>query len=333
MHVLRPIREADLPGLVALARGIAGGLTTLPPDEAFLRDRIDDSLRAFSPHVKKAGAEAYLFVLEDLATGRIVGTSGIVARVGGYEPFYSYELRRERHDHAPLQIHREVEVLHLKQLHRGPTEIGSLYLHPEHRRGGLGRLLSLARFLFLGAFPKRFDATVIAELRGYLDQRGLSPFWEAVGRHFFGHDFYTADVLSGLGNKAFIADLVPRHPIYVPLLAPEVQAVIGKVHHDTQPARALLEAEGFAPTAEVDIFDAGPQLRATATEIRTVRSRRSSTYRLGRPPPDAPLHLLANDSLDFRATVAPFDPQDPVLSEATATALGSPATLTHAPLR
>ncbi len=333
MHLLRPVRESDLPGLVALARGIAGGMTTLPPDEAFLRDRIDDSLRAFSPKVRKPGAEHYLFVLEDTATGAVVGTSGIAARVGGYEPFYSYELRPERHVHAPLAHDQEVSVLHLKQLHRGPTEIGSLFLHPGHRRGGLGRLLSLARFLFLGAFPARFDATVIAELRGYLDQRGLSPFWEAVGRHFFANDFYAADLLSGLGDKSFIADLMPRHPLYVSLFPPEVQAVIGKVHHDTQPALALLRAEGFAPTAEVDIFDAGPQLRAPAARIRTVRQRRTTAFTLVEAPSDAPLHLLSHDTLDFRATVAPFDPENPTLTPAIATALGATSTVTHAPLR
>jgi arginine N-succinyltransferase len=333
MHVLRPIRESDLPALVALAGNISGGLTTLPPDESFLRDRIDDSLRAFSPKIKKAGAENYLFVLEDTASGLVVGTSGISARVGGYEPFYSYQLRRERHAHAALDVDREIDVLHLRQLHRGPTEIGSLCLHPAHRRGGLGRLLSLARFLFIGAFPARFDSTVIAELRGYLDQRGLSPFWEAVGRHFFGHDFYTADVLSGLGDKAFIADLMPRHPIYVPLLAPEVRAVIGKVHHDTSPALALLRAEGFSATDEVDIFDAGPQLRAPAGSIRTVRERRSTTFAVGEPLRHAPPCLLANDSLEFRAAVAPFDPADPILSPALAQALGLSKSVSFAPLR
>jgi arginine N-succinyltransferase len=333
MHVLRPIRESDLPGLVALARGIAGGLTTLPPDESFLRDRIDDSLRSFSPKVRRAGAETYLFVLEDLATGALVGTSGIAARVGGFDPFYSYELRRERHHHAPLAVDREVGVLHLRQLHRGPTEIGSLYLAPEQRRGGLGRLLSLARFLFIGAFPDRFDDTVIAELRGYLDQRGLSPFWEAVGRHFFGHDFYTADVLSGLGNKQFIADLMPRHPLYVPLLAPEVQAVIGRVHHDTEPALSLLRAEGFSATTEVDIFDAGPQLRAAAASIRSIRLRHTVHCRLGQPPAEAPPHLLANDALDFRALITPFDPSLPLITPAVAEALGGVHSVTCVPLR
>lgn len=333
MFLLRPVRESDLPDLLSLARGIEGGMTTLPADESFLRDRIDDSLRAFSPKVKKAGAETYLFVLENLADGALIGTSGIAARVGGFEPFYSYQVRRERQTHAALKIDHEIGVLHLKQVHRGPTEIGSLYLHPAHRRGGLGRLLSLARFLFIGAFPARFDSTIIAELRGYLDPRGLSPFWESVGRHFFGHDFYTADRICGLGDKTFIADLVPRHPLYLPLLAPEVQAVVGQVHPDTRPALALLQAEGFAPTDEVDIFDAGPQVRAPATAIRTIRERGATSYALRHPGSDAPVYLLSHDRLDFRAVLAPFDPAEPALAPETAAALGHPAKVTYSPLR
>lgn len=44
-----------------------------------------------------------------------------------------------------------------------------------------------------------------------------------------------------------------------------MQAVIGKVHHDTQPARRLLESEGFTATAEVDIFDADLPAAAVLT--------------------------------------------------------------------
>lgn len=304
MHVFRPIAETDLPALVALARSIQGGLTTLPADETFLEDRIDESLRAFSPRVKKAGGEYYLFVLEDTETGALVGTSGIAARVGGFEPFYSYEILTERFAHQPLSIARDLGVLNLKQVHRGPTEIGALYVRPDCRRGGLGRLLSLARFLFIGAYPKRFDTTVIAELRGYIDQTGKSPFWEAVGRHFYGPDFFAADQLAGLGNKQFIADLMPRHPIYIPLLSPEVQAVIGKVHYETQPALALLQTEGFQETREVDIFDAGPQIRAVASSIRTIRESRRGTVRELLPGlPASPRFILATPRLDFRAVI------------------------------
>src|SRR4051812_23204367 len=262
MFILRPACETDLPKLIELARSIIGGVTTLPVNEAFLEERIDDSSRAFSPKIKKPGGEYYLFVLENMGNGEIVGTSAIASRVGGFDPFYSYEIRAEKFVHAPLKIAKEIAVLHLKATHRGPSELCSLFLRADCRRGGLGRLLSLARLVFMRGFPKRFDPIVIAELRGYLDQENKSPFWEWVGRHFFEHDFYQADGLSGLGNKEFIADLMPKHPIYVPLLPPSVQAVIGRVHHEAVPALNLLLGEGFVQTTEVDIFDAGPLVRA-----------------------------------------------------------------------
>ncbi len=303
MHVLRPIRESDLPGLVALAQATGGGLTTLPPDESYLADRIDESLRAFRPRIRQPGSENYLFALEDSTTTELVGVSGIAARVGGFEPSYSYEIRSEPHAHAPLGIKRDIPTLHLKTEHRGPSEVCSLFLRPDRRRGGIGRLLSLGRFLFMGTHRARFTPTVIAEMRGYIDQTGRSPFWEAVGRHFFEFDFYRADILCGLGEKQFIADLMPRHPIYVPLLPASVQAVIGRVHHDTEPALALLLAEGFQQVQVIDIFDAGPLLRADVAGLRTLRQSRVATIRSAAAavPATAAPQLLAHATLDFRA--------------------------------
>ncbi|MDB6170542.1 MAG: arginine succinyltransferase [Verrucomicrobia bacterium] len=305
MYSLRPIRESDLAGLVALAKSIDGSLTTLPPDPEFLAEKIETSLRAFRPRVRRPGDEYYLFVLEDMATGRIAGTSAIAARLGGFDPWYSYEIRHEKFVHAPLKIEKTMPVLHLKKVHRGPSEICSLFLQADARRHGVGRLLSLGRFLFMGAFPERFDKTVLAEMRGFVDQTGKSPFWEAVGRHFFEFDFYAADFLSGLGDKQFIEDLMPSHPLYLNLLAPEVQAVVGKVHHQTEPALALLLAEGFTQTAEVDIFDAGPLVQARTPDVRTIRKSRRARIRsaAAKVPPDTTVELLANGALDFRAAL------------------------------
>jgi arginine N-succinyltransferase len=282
-------------------------LTTLPPQREFLSERIDDSLRAFSPKVRRPGSEFYVFALDDTTSGSMVGVSAIAARVGGFEPWYSYAIRQEHFAHKPLKISKDVPVLHLQTEHRGPSELCSLFLRADMRRGGAGRLLSLGRLLFMAAHPRRFTDTLIAEMRGYIDQRGKSPFWEAVGRHFFPFDFYAADMLSGLGNKEFIADLMPRHPIYLPLLAPEVQAAVGRVHHDTEPALALLLAEGFERTSEVDIFDAGPQVRGETKKLRTIRSAREVRLKSAAASvsPDAPQRLLANGSLDFRAAFAP----------------------------
>lgn len=313
MLVLRPIADSDLAGLETLAGATGGGLTTLPPDRDFLADRIAASVRAFHSRVRKPGGEYYLFALEDTATAALLGVAGLLARVGGFDPWYAYELRPERLIHRPLKVDRAVPVLHLTEEHRGPSELCSLFLRADRRRGGAGRLLSLGRLLYVGAQPQRFTAELIAELRGSIDPTGRSPFWEAVGRHFFPFDFYAADVLSGLGEKEFIADLMPRHPLYLPLFPPEVQAAIGQVHHHSAPALALLLAEGFAATNKVDIFDAGPIVRARADTLRTLRLTRTDRVKSAgaTAPADAPLRLLTNAAAtDFRACLGPVLPHD-----------------------
>ncbi|RKX35550.1 MAG: arginine N-succinyltransferase [Verrucomicrobia bacterium] len=298
---IRPVRPEDLDGFEGLATRIRGGLTSLPPDRDLLEHKIEQSVRAFEKRVLKPGGEYYLFVLEDLESSEIMGTSGVLARVGGFDPFYSYEIRRETFSHEPLGLDREVDVLHLKTNHKGPSEVCSLYLRPESRGSGRGRLLSLCRFLFMGMYPDRFDVEVLSEMRGYIDPEGRSPFWESVGRHFFQKDFTTADFLSGLGNKAFIEDLMPEYPIYVNLLPPEVQDVIGRVHPDTEPALRMLRDEGFAFAREVDIFDAGPLVRTELNQVRTIRaSRQVRVESIDELKDRAADHMIGWGGLDFR---------------------------------
>lgn len=301
-YILRPVGESDSPGIWDLVATIQDSLTSLPKDPDFLNRRILDSLRAFDPRVHRPGGEGYLFVLEDLRDRRIVGTSGILSRVGGFDPFYTYEIRREKQAYAPLGIDVLLETLHLKKNHKGPTEICSLYLHPDHRAGGMGRLLSLARFLFMKSFPERFDHEVLAELRGFIDPEGHSPFWEAVGQKFFQNDYYTADILSGVGEKAFIEALMPRYPIYISLLPESARAVIGRVHPHTEAARGILLKEGFRETSEVDIFDAGPILIARREALRTWHFSRESPVQTGEPEAGVTA-LVSNGLLDFRATI------------------------------
>jgi arginine N-succinyltransferase len=339
MKIIRPIRSEDLPQLQTLVATISGGLTSLPNDPEFLEGRVNHSLRSFDPTIHKAGDENYLFVLEDTETGTLLGTSGIHARVGGFDPFYSYEIRQKTFAHEPLGIRKQIAELHLKKNHKGPSEIGSLFLRADARKGGLGRLLSLSRFLFVAACPKRFDRHVLAEMRGYSDASGRAPFWESVGRHFFEKDYHTADFLSGLGNKDFIADLMPEHPIYITLLPPEVQAVISRVHPETEPALAMLKHEGFVETGEVDIFDAGPLVRAEIANIRTVSaSTIAKIHSLLDSDPAASARLVGNCSLDYRcclASVAEQNDGSVSISRATAAALGAAegSTIAHSPLR
>src|SRR5678815_299977 len=257
MVAIRPVAMPDLEPLAELA-GLAGvGLTTLPKDRDLLARRILKSQQSFERIPDRPGGESYLFVMQDAASGRVVGASGIVSKVGGFEPFYAFQICKDVHESAQLRVHTEVPYLKLVREHDGPCEIGSLFLHPDFRGKGNGRLLQLVRLLFLAEYPAAFETNVVSELRGVIDETGRSPFWEAVGRHFFDIDFPRADHLSVV-NKRFIADLMPTHPIYIPLLPPAARDVIGKVHEGSRPAMRNLEEEGFRFADKVDIFDAGP---------------------------------------------------------------------------
>ncbi len=271
MFIIRPIRDEDYEGLKMLAESTESGLTTLPNNEHYLKGRISDSLRAFHPHVREAGSEIYLFVMEDLVKGKIAGICGIAAKVGGFKPFYTYKINTEHFFDEKLKIKNSLDSLVLTMNHDGPSEICSLFISPDYRRFGLGRLLSLSRFMFMANFTERFDKKVISEIRGTLDINGSSPFWEAIGRHFFKTDFSHADFLTGLGQKEFIKNLLPKHPIYISLLAQDVQNIIGKPHRNSEPAYHLLMSEGFQYLHEVDIFDAGPTLGSDLQNVKTIK--------------------------------------------------------------
>ncbi|MEX2214972.1 MAG: arginine N-succinyltransferase [Phycisphaeraceae bacterium] len=301
MVVLRPAALNDLKELVALVGRAGFGLTSLPADEGLLRSRIEGSQHGFDKLKAKPEGEPYLFVLEDLTTGKIVGTCGVWSKVGGFEPFYAYRIEQTLHESKMLKVRKEIPTLHLVAEHNGPTEIGSLFLAPEYRGGGNGRLLSVGRFLFMAEFKKFFDTLVIAEMRGILTDQGNSPFWDAIGKHFFEIDLPTADYLSVV-NKRFIADLMPKHPIYIPLLPDAAQAVIGKVHAHTEPALHVLETEGFERNEMIDIFEAGPIVECPLRKIRAVKeSVRKEIAAIVDGPLESPSYIVSNTSRDFRA--------------------------------
>ena len=305
MQVIRPIADSDLDTLVELAGATTFGLTTLRMDRDQLAHRISDSLHAFETLAGQPRGESYLFVLEDTDSGSVIGTSAIVSKVGGFEPFYAYQIESSVHASELLNVRKQVPTLHLVAEHNGPCEIGSLFLSPDHRGGGRGRLLSLSRFLFMADHREYFDPQVIAEMRGVIDEHGHSPFWEAIGRHFFEIEFPYADYLS-IVNKRFIADLMPKHPIYIPLLPADAQAVIGQVHEKTAPARKLLESEAFAYRRMVDIFEAGPVLACDRDDIRTIKeSDCGEIEAVVDEPIDSPTYLISNRLRDFRACQGP----------------------------
>ncbi|WP_068468155.1 arginine N-succinyltransferase [Candidatus Protochlamydia phocaeensis] len=300
MIVVRPITRKDQQIFAEFSFESLLGMTNLPRDREKLQDKIILSESSFRQQIEKPGLEEYYFVLEDLTTGRIGGTCGILAENSiSRSYFYRIEslLTNAKHISAP----KELSVLKVISSNSNASEVCSLYLQPTFRHSGQGRLLSLSRFLFIAAHRQRFEKKIFAELRGYIDQRQISPFWEAVGKHFCNLSF--VELMAQLDqDRTFISEILPKFPIYISLLPKEAQEVIGKTHDSTKPALHMLLQEGFAFNQEIDIFDAGPLLAASTSNIRTIKN--SAVIKVQITPdmlPEETEYILSNDRLDFRA--------------------------------
>lgn len=279
MMRVRPARMADLDRLVDLAGSASKGLTTLPANRDILEARIVDSIDAFGRDVDGPGGESYFMVLEDTSNGTVAGTCAIYAGVGLSKAFYNYKILKITQYSHELNVTSTSNLLTLVNDYQGATEVGSLYLAPEYRKDGNGQLLARSRYLLMGSFASRFSEIVMAEMRGWQDENGKSPLWEALGSHFFQLPFPEADYISGVGNNQFIADLMPKYPIYIELLPKAAQEVIGKTHDETRPALNLLKKEGFRFSNAVDVFDGGPCVDVRLDDIRTIRHSRVATVR------------------------------------------------------
>jgi arginine N-succinyltransferase len=110
-----------------------------------------------------------------------------------------------------------------------------------------------------------------------MDEAGNCPFWDGLAGRFFGMNFPEADEFNAVHGTRFIADLMPRTPIYVSLLAETAQAVVGQPHPTGRPALRMLEEEGFYYDRYIDIFDGGPTVVADTDDIRTVRESAHET--------------------------------------------------------
>lgn len=304
MMLFRAAQQTDLEGIHELSKHCGIGITTLPQDRAILHERLTLSSASFYKNVCSPHNEYYLFVLEEPSTRALVGVSAIEALTGSRLPFYSYKLSKQTKVCYSLNIRSDYQTLTLVNDNQGWSELCTLFLEPTFRRDYNGLLLSLARFLFIAHHPNRFSSRIIAEIRGVSDKKGNSPFWESLGRHFFHMSFAEADQLTLSTNKQFIADLIPRNPIYVNLLPAEAQAVIGKPHHSTVAAMNILVREGFHYNHYVDIFDAGPTLNAPIEHIHTIAHNQLLTIKQITEKIKAKRYLLANTRLDFRATMA-----------------------------
>src|SRR6476620_7903422 len=252
---LRAARVDDIDSLLSLAELTGGGFTNLPPDRPTLSAKLDRAAACFARGDDTPGSDLYVFMLEHVATGAIRGTCQIFGAVGTDRPFYSYLISTLTQKSEELGRIFRNQTLNLTTDLEGFSEVGGLFLHPQERAGGLGMLLARSRYLFIKQHRPRFGDSVLAELRGVMDQAGHSPFWDAIGGRFFGMTFPEADELNAIHGTQFIADLFPKTPIYMAMLPDGARSVIGQPHPTGRAALKMLENENFVWDSYVDIFD------------------------------------------------------------------------------
>lgn len=311
MIFLRAVQKRDLDDIIALSKKASLGFTTFPKDPKALEKKLLKSISSFQKEVEHPNDEFYLFALEDTVLHKVIGVSAIFATTGGGEPLYFFQKEDLAAQSSLPHVPKTIPILSPISYIRGPSELCSLFLHPDARAHGLGRLLSLGRFLFVAKFQERFTDSFFAELRGVIENE-RSPFWDGVGRHFL--DITLHDALDLLCNhgRGFIPQFLPKYPIYIPLLPKEVQEVIGKTHRHTEAALMLLIHQGFTITDEIDLFDGGPKLRAMKNEIRVVTESREFLVVdiVESIDPKEKVYLLSNDNINFRACIGPVKIHD-----------------------
>ena len=85
-------------------------------------------------------------------------------------------------------------------------------------------------------------------------------------------EYSTADYLTGIGQKSFIAELMPQHPVYVNLLPADAREAIGAVHADTVPRARCSSRRASATKATSTSSTPGPRVECFRDDIHAVRA-------------------------------------------------------------
>ncbi len=274
---MRTARADDLQTLYEMAKLTGGGFTNLPPDRNALAAKLERTEQALARDEDSIKDELIVLVLENGQTGQVRGTCQIFSTVGQSWPFYSYRLGVLTQHSRELNRTFRAQMLSLTTDLEGSTEVGGLFLHPRERAEGLGLLLARSRYLYIRNHRARFGDRIIAELRGVIDEAGGSPFWDGLAGRFFGMSFQEADEFNAINGNQFIADLMPKTPIYTAMLTDSARAVIGLPHPNGRAAMRMLETEGFTNPGYIDIFDGGPTMVGQIDSLKTVAQARDVT--------------------------------------------------------
>ena len=268
--VIRPVCADDAPAMGRLATLL--DTMNLPRDPEMIANIITESTASFARLTDSAPQHEVLpargtYMLVAIQDEHLLGTASLLSHHGTpADPHYYLRVVEQTFHSTQLQTERHRHLLRLEHDDVPWTELGGLVVHPEARGHGLGKLLVAARLLLVAMYPAYFCQRLIAELLPPRRADGSNAFWDALGAHLTGLNYYRADLLCRT-DKEFIESLFPSHAIVLELLPPEAQAVVAQVGPATVPVCRVLQRAGFHYLGTVDPFDGGPHYGATLEEI------------------------------------------------------------------
>lgn len=285
MYVVRPVEMADLPRLEQLSQRDNVRVHTLPRSRAALREQVEQSLASFARPAAMPADERYTFVLSG-EDGALAGTASLVAQAGAGARFLSFRKDMMQQVSPDPQVSNNVATLMLCSDLSGYSQLAGYHAPGAALDDGHKSLLARSRLMYAALAPHRFADKFFACLPGLTDERHGSPFWDAIGRHFFRMDFLQAEaLLDGQRNRALIVGLMPHYPVYLALLPPCARAALSSVDPLARAGLEMLCREGFGADDYVDICDGGPVLQASRHALRSWSA--SMRRRVARPAPSS----------------------------------------------
>lgn len=300
--LIRPIAFDDLDDFHRLARISGDGFTSLQDDRAYLEDAVALSLRSFSNPGDPA-PKNFLLALEDIQSGDVVGCSAVKTGVGIKRAFWNYVLHDA--EKRPVLQRDTARFLIPSDTFIGASEVGTLFLSPEHRKSGVGRHLATVRYLLIANAVQVFSEPIVAELRGAQDGDGQSPFFDAVHRARLPWPFRDCDQKIATGDDAATSMINVGEPVDIAALPETARSAIGAPHEAGAAAYHLLLREGFSNSGVVNFLDGGPIVAARHEDLPVLR-KPPKPFVVGDVEGNAVTGLIANTSVsDFRAVIAP----------------------------
>ena len=294
-YLFRPVAAADAPALLSLVQKSSGGLSSLQPRLAFLEDYIASSEASFAGQKDIDSPHKYLLGMFEARSDRLIGCAAVKTQIGKDSPFINFDIKGDGLD----------QKLKASSRFRGATEVGSLFLHPDFRKDGLGRYLAKVRYLLIAAEPWRFGESVIAELRGICGVQG-SPLYDYLFEYKLEKSFLQADAEYYDRNPDALGDIVPLGEISTADFPLTVKASLGQPHPSGLGAMRLLQSEGFIFSGTIDLFDGGPIMTAHRDTIRTVMNSHTADISASPSGVGGEMTLIASGKVaDFRAVLSP----------------------------